>query len=80
MKQLVLQGLGSGGDNDLATRTQRRHQIGKGFAGTGASLGNQYASAVNGSLNFLGHFNLALPMPKTFDTFCEWAIWPKKLG
>jgi hypothetical protein len=41
VEELVLQGLGAGGDDDLAAGQQRRHQVGEGLAGAGAGLGHQ---------------------------------------
>jgi hypothetical protein len=42
VEELVLQGLGAGGDDHLAAREQRRHQVGEGLAGAGAGLGHQH--------------------------------------
>ena len=41
LEQLVLQVLGAGGDDHLAAREQRGHQIGEGLAGAGAGLDHQ---------------------------------------
>ena len=43
IEQLVLQGLGAGGDDDFPAAQQRRNQIGKCFAGAGAGFRDQDA-------------------------------------
>ncbi len=57
-KQLILQRLGSGGYDHLATPQQRRYQIGIGFTGAGTGLSQQGALAGNRLRNRLGHFGL----------------------
>ena len=44
---LVLQRLGAGADDDLASRQQRRHQVGERLAGAGAGLDQQALVAVD---------------------------------
>jgi hypothetical protein len=60
LNKLILQGLGTGGNNYLATGKQRRHQIGKGLAGAGPGLGDEYRLTVDGRCNLLGHVDLLL--------------------
>ena len=56
IEELVLQGLGAGGDDDLAAGQQRRHEVGEGFAGTRAGLDDQLLATLDGTGNRLGHF------------------------
>ena len=46
--ELVLQRAGTGGDDGLQTRQQRRHQIGVGLAGAGTGLGQQHIALLEG--------------------------------
>ena len=58
VEELVLQGLGAGGNDHLAAREQRRHQVGEGLAGAGAGLGDQHAIAGDGRRDALRHLEL----------------------
>ena len=58
MKQLILQGLGPGGDHHLAARQQGGNQIGQGLAGAGSGFGQQHAVVRDGALDCLGHGQL----------------------
>jgi len=60
VEQLVLQGLGTGRDDHLAARTQRRHQVGEGLARAGAGLGDKNRTAVDGGGDAFGHLDLLL--------------------
>src|SRR5450759_1457489 len=56
--ELVLQVLGAGGNDDLAAREQRRHQVSKSLAGAGAGFGHQQAFVAHGLGDGLGHLDL----------------------
>ena len=58
-KELILQGLGAGGDDDALPRAQCGQQVGEGFAGAGAGFDNQMAPLAECALDGLGHFKLA---------------------
>jgi len=58
VKQLVLQGLGAGGHDHLATFQQRGHQVGGGFAHAGAGLQHDGAAITDGGLHGLAHLDL----------------------
>ena len=64
VEQLVLQGLGTGRDDDLAPRLQRRHQVGEGLAGAGTGLGHQCQVAGDGLCYALRHLQLLRPRTK----------------
>ncbi len=57
-EQLVLQGLGTGGDDHLATLGEGRHQIGERLAGTRTCLGDQDAAPFDRLLDRPRHFHL----------------------
>ncbi len=57
--ELILQGLGSGGDDDALAGAQGGQQVGQGFAGAGAGLDDQMAALGEGALDGLGHLELA---------------------
>ena len=52
--ELILQGFGAGGDDHAFSGQQRRHQIGIGFTGAGAGLGDQDRAVLDGTGDFLG--------------------------
>ena len=58
-EELVLQGLGAGGDDDALAGAQGGQQVGQGLAGAGAGLDDQVAALGEGALDGLGHFELA---------------------
>jgi len=58
MKQLVLQGLGTGGDHHLAARQQGGNQIGQRFPRTGSRFGQQHAVIGDCAFDCLGHGQL----------------------
>ena len=60
MKELVLQVPRAGGDHDTVVGQQRRHEISKGLAGTGASLPYQRAVVSERTGNSLGQMLLLL--------------------
>jgi hypothetical protein len=64
IEELVLQGLGAGGDDHLAAREQGRHQIGEGLAGAGAGLGHQRLVVGDRLGDALRHFHLLRPRPE----------------
>ena len=53
--ELVLQGLGAGGDDDALAGAQGGQQVGERFAGAGAGLDDQVAAFVESPLDGLGH-------------------------
>jgi hypothetical protein len=59
-EQLVLQGLGPGGNDDLAPRHQGGDQVGEGLAGAGAGFGDQDIALVDGRGHRAGHALLRL--------------------
>ena len=59
IKQLILQSLGAGGNNHLATRQQRRRQISKRLARARACLGHDNCLILNGFLDSQRHGHLA---------------------
>jgi hypothetical protein len=65
MKQLVLQGPGSGGDDDAPARQQCRHQIREGLADAGTRLGHQPATLFKATGHVIGQLLLSGPRPKT---------------
>jgi hypothetical protein len=58
-EELVLEGLGAGGDDDALAGAQGGQQVGEGFAGAGAGFDDQMAALGEGALDGLGHFKLA---------------------
>ena len=67
VEQLVLQGLGAGGNNHLAVGAQRRHQIGKGLARPRSGLGDEHAVALDCCGNAFGHLHLLRADTITFN-------------
>ena len=57
--ELVLQGLGAGGDDDALAGAEGGQQVGEGFAGAGAGFDDEVAALFEGALDGLGHFKLA---------------------
>ena len=57
--ELILEGLGSGGDDDALAGAQGGQQVGEGFAGAGARLDDEMAALGKGLLDGLGHLELA---------------------
>ena len=70
-KKLVLEIFGAGRNDHLAARLQRGNEVGVSLAGTGAGLRDQHPGALDGSVDFLRHFDLALTVAKSFNTFGE---------
>ena len=80
VKQLILQILGAGREDHLATGQQRRHQIGDGLAGAGTGLQNGHAFGFDGSLHRLGHLKLARTKFKAGNRLGERAGLGKQCG
>ena len=57
--ELVLERLGSSGDDDTLAGAERGQKIGEGFAGAGAGFDDEMAALGEGALDGLGHFKLA---------------------
>ena len=57
--ELILEGLGSGGDDDALAGAQGGQQVGQGLAGSGAGLDDEVAAFREGALDGLGHLELA---------------------
>ena len=70
-EQLILQILGSGRDNRLAAPKQGRHQVGKGFASTGAGFCDQGRLRRNCRGNRLRHFSLGVTWTVAADGATE---------
>jgi len=58
LEQLVLEGLGTGGDDHLAAGQQRGHEVGEGLAGTGAGLCHQHGTVLQGVGHRARHLEL----------------------
>ena len=58
-KELVLECLGAGGNNDALTGAERGQQIGEGFAGARAGLDDEMTALGKGALDCFSHFELA---------------------
>jgi hypothetical protein len=59
VKQLLLQVLGAGGDDDAFARADRRHKISERLSSTGSGLDDQVAPFFNGLFDCLCHLQLA---------------------
>ena len=57
--ELVLEGLGTGGDNDALAGSQGGKQVGQGLAGAGSGLDDEVTAFSERALDRLGHFELA---------------------
>ena len=55
MEELLLQILGAGGDDDAFARTDERHEVGEGLAGTGTGFNDEMAFFFDRLLHGLGH-------------------------
>ena len=73
-EQLILQGLGSGRDNDLAAREQRRNKIRDRLTSTGTGLGHQHRVVANGLGDASGHFHLLRTLSVGGDAAAKQAI------
>jgi len=74
VEQLVLQGLGAGGNDHLAARAQRRHQVGEGLAGAGSCLGDEDRTTVDGGGDALGHVELLVAHAIAADRLRQRAV------
>ena len=61
-KELLLQVLRAGGDDDALAGEERRHQVGERLAGAGAGLDDQMPALGERGLHRLGHFHLSRPV------------------
>ena len=57
--ELVLEGLGSGGNDDALSCAEGGEQVGQGLSGSGACLDDQVATLREGPFDGFGHFELA---------------------
>ena len=57
-KELILERLGAGGDDDFAACQQCGHEVGEGLAGAGASLDDEHFLLLDGLRDCLCHLNL----------------------
>ena len=57
-KELVLQSLGAGGDDDTLAGAQGRQKVRKGFAGAGTGLDDQVPALFQGAFHSLCHLEL----------------------
>ena len=57
--ELILEGLGSGGDDDAQAGAQGGEQVSEGFAGACAGLDDEMAALFEGALDGFGHLQLA---------------------
>jgi hypothetical protein len=78
--KLILQVLGAGRNDHLATREQRRNQIGIGLAGAGARFGDQHAVVGHRGGNALGQFELLSAQPIAGNTAGQRAIGREDFG
>ncbi|MNC86344.1 hypothetical protein D3C83_19970 [compost metagenome] len=67
VEELVLQRFRSGGEDDLAARHERRHEIGESLAGAGARLRHQHLITRYGLCHRTRHFELKRPRAKIVD-------------
>ncbi len=74
MEELILQGLGAGGDERLAAVEQRGHQIGDRLAGAGAGLGDQHCVVGDGFGDRTGQFDLLRADAVSGDRAREWSV------
>src|SRR3984893_6525126 len=58
LEELILQRLGAGGDDHLATGEERGHEVSESLAGSGARFGEQLAARFDGERDGLGHREL----------------------
>ncbi len=58
-EELLLQGLGAGGDDDALAGAQGGQQVGEGLAGAGAGFDDEVALLGESALDGLGHLELA---------------------
>ena len=56
--ELILQGLGAGGDDDALAGAQGGQQVGEGFAGSGSGLDDQVAALCESPLDGFGHLQV----------------------
>lgn len=59
MVELLLQGLGGGGNDDTATAADGGDQVGQGFAGAGSGFHHGVMMLFEGVVHHFGHFQLA---------------------
>ena len=79
MEQLVLQGFGACGNDDLATGQHGWHQISHSLAGAGAGLANQRGAIGNGLGNTLRHGALLRTFAIAADAACQRTLGRKYL-
>ena len=72
--------MGAGGDDHLAARHQRGHQVGERLAGAGAGLGNQLAVAVDGVGDRLRQLHLLRARAEIGDVLGQCAFRGKLCG
>ena len=58
MKQLILQCAGAGGNDDLATRQQRWHEVSESLASTGTRFDHQLQAFLQRGRHVFSHFDL----------------------
>ena len=80
VEELVLQGFGAGGDDDLAAGEQRRHQVGEGLAGAGARLRHQHAILAQRRGDLLRHLDLLRTGTEAGDRSSERAVGGEDRG
>jgi len=80
VEQLILQGLGAGGDDHLAVRLQRRHQVGESLARTGPRLGDEYRIVLDGGGDALGHLDLLLAHAIAANGTRQWPVGREDFG
>jgi hypothetical protein len=80
VKQLVLQGLGTGGDDHLAAAQQGWDKIGEGLAGTGAGFGDEDLVARHRRGDPLGHLLLLFARPIAGDEARQGAVGSENAG
>ena len=78
VEQLVLQGLGAGGDDHLAAGQQRGREVGEGLAGAGAGFGDQQAVGCDGRLHFARHGDLLFAQAVAGNGLRERAVGGEK--
>ena len=80
VEELVLQVLGTGGNDHLAAGHQRRNKIGVGLAGSGTGFGDKHPVFLKRCSNSFGHFKLLIAQAIAADAASQGASRGKDIG
>src|SRR6516165_6286001 len=78
MKELLLQRLGAGGDDDPLSGADHRQQVGECLAGSSPCLDDQVTLVLKCLLDSLGHLQLPASKLVSRMRFRQHAAWPKE--